>query len=142
MRTNCDAVRQFIEQVINRGEIDAVDQFFWEEMVEQVPFPGQGPGIEGLKDVLRGLKAAFPDMHWTIEEQIAEGDKVLSRFEWTGTHSGPFLGVPATHRPVKTWGMVIDRFESGKIKDTRIIMDTLGLMMQLGVIPKPNASNA
>ena len=83
MKTNCDIVRQFIEHVINRGEIDAVDQFFWDEMVEQVPFPGQGPGIEGLQGVLRGLKAAFPDMHWTIEEQIAEGDKVLSRFEWT-----------------------------------------------------------
>lgn len=138
MKTHCDIVRQFIEHVINRGQIDAADQFFWEDMVEQVPFPGQGPGIEGLKDVLRGLKAAFPDMHWTIEEQIAEGDKVLSRFEWTGTHSGPFLGVPATNRAVKVWGMVIDRFESGKIKDTRIIMDTLGLMMQLGVIPKPN----
>ena len=138
MQTHADIVRQFIEQVINTGEIDAIDQFFWEEMVEQVPFPGQGPGIEGLKDVLRGLKAAFPDMHWTIEEQIAEGDKVLSRFEWTGTHYGPFLGVPATHRPVKVWGMVIDRFESGKIKDTRIIMDTLGLMVQLGVIPGPN----
>jgi steroid delta-isomerase-like uncharacterized protein len=138
MKTHCDIVRQFIEQVINRGEIDAVDQFFWENMVEQVPFPGQGPGIEGLKDVLRGLKAAFPDMHWTIEEQIAEGDKVLSRFAWTGTHSGPFLGVPATHRPVKNWGMVIDRFEGERIKDTRIIMDTLGLMVQLGVIPKPN----
>ncbi len=138
MQTHADIVRQFIEQVINTGEIDAIDQFFWEEMVEQVPFPGQGPGIEGLKDVLRGLKAAFPDMHWTIEEQIAEGDKVLSRFEWTGTHNGPFLGVPATHRPVKVWGMVIDRFESGKIKDTRIIMDTLGLMVQLGVIPGPN----
>jgi steroid delta-isomerase-like uncharacterized protein len=138
MKTHCDIVRQFIEHVINRGQIDAADQFFWDDMVEQVPFPGQGPGIEGLKDVLRGLKAAFPDMHWTIEEQIAERDKVLSRFEWTGTHSGPFLGVPATNRPVKVWGMVIDRFESGKIKDTRIIMDTLGLMMQLGVIPRPN----
>lgn len=137
MKKNCDVVSQFIEQVINRGEIDAVDQFFWEEMVELVPFPGQGPGIEGLKGVLRGLKAAFPDMHWTIEEQIAEGEKVLSRFEWTGTHDGPFLGVPATHRPVKVWGMVIDRFESGKIKDTRIIMDTLGLMMQLGAMSKP-----
>jgi steroid delta-isomerase-like uncharacterized protein len=138
MNTHCAIVREFIEHVINRGKIDAIDQFFWETMVEQVPFPGQGPGIEGLKGVLRGLRAAFPDMHWTIEEQIAEGDKVLSRFDWTGTHSGPFLGVPATHRPVKVWGMVIDRFESGKIKDTRIIMDTLGLMVQLGVIPKPN----
>jgi steroid delta-isomerase-like uncharacterized protein len=138
MENKCAIVEQFIEDVINRGEIDAVDQFFWEDMIEQIPFPGQGPGIEGLKDVLRGLKAAFPDMHWTIEEQIADGDKVLSRFEWTGTHGGPFLGVPATHHHVKVWGMVIDRFEGEKIKDTRIIMDTLGLMVQLGVIPKPS----
>jgi len=138
MQTNCSIVRQFIEDVINKGEIDGVGRFFREDMVEQVPFPGQGPGIEGLKDVLRGLRTAFPDMHWTIEEQIAEEAKVLTRFEWTGTHGGPFLGVPATHRPVKVWGMVIDRFESGKIKDTRIIMDTLGLMVQLGVLPGPN----
>jgi steroid delta-isomerase-like uncharacterized protein len=137
MHTKCDVVRQFIEDVINSGDIDAAEQYFWEDMVEQVPFPGQGPGIEGLKGVLRGLKAAFPDMRWTIEEQIAEGDKVLSRFEWTGTHGGPFLGVAATHRPVKVWGMVLDRFEGGKIKATRIIMDTLGLMVQLGVIPGP-----
>jgi len=137
MQTKCDVVRQFIEEVINRGKIDATEQFFWDDMVEQVPLPGQGPGIEGLKGVLRGLKAAFPDMHWTIEEQIAEGDKVLSRFEWTGTHDGPFLGVAATHRSVKVWGMVLDRFEGGKIKATRIIMDTLGLMGQLGVMPGP-----
>jgi steroid delta-isomerase-like uncharacterized protein len=137
MQTKCDVVRQFIEEVINRGKIDAAEQFFWDDMVEQVPLPGQGPGIEGLKGVLRGRKAAFPDMHWTIEEQIAEGDKVLSRFEWTGTHDGPFLGVAATHRSVKVWGMVLDRFEGGKIKATRIIMDTLGLMGQLGVIPGP-----
>src|ERR1700744_5144931 len=132
MNTHCGIVMQFIEHVINRGEIDPVDQFFWENMVEQVPFPGQGPGIEGLKGVLRGLFAAFPDMHWTIEEQIAEGDKVLTRFEWTGTHRGLFLGVPPTGRAVRVWGTVIDRFQGGKITHTRILMDTLGLMAQLG----------
>ena len=106
-------------------------------MVEQVPLPGQGPGLAGLKDVLRGMRAAFPDMHWTVEEQIAEGDKVATRFEWTGTHRGEFLGVPATGRAVTVWGVVIDRLEGGKIKDTRIIMDSLGLILQLGVFPPP-----
>ncbi len=137
MQSNSDVVRGFIEQVLNQGNIEAAGQFFWEDMVEQVPFPGQGPGLAGLKDVLRGLRAAFPDMHWTIQEQIAQGDKVLTRFEWTGTHRGAFLGVPATDRPVRVWGMVIDRLEGGKIKETRILMDTLGLMMQLGVVPPP-----
>ena len=137
MQSNSNIVRRFIEEVLNQGKVDAAGQFFWEDMVEQVPLPGQGPGLEGLKDALRGLRSAFPDMHWSVEEQIVEGDKVLSRFEWKGTHRGLFLGVLATDRPVSVWGMVIDRFEGGKIKETRIIMDTLGLMMQLGMVPPP-----
>ena len=139
MQNNCNIVLRFIEEVLNQGNIDSTGQFFWEDMVEQVPFPGQGPGLEGLKAVLRGMRAGFPDMHWSVEEQIAEGDKVLTRFDWTGTHHGEFLGVSATGRPVKVWGMVIDRFQDGKIKETRILMDALGLMMQLGVFPPPKA---
>ncbi len=137
MQSNSNVVLQFIERVLNRGEVEAAGEFFWEDMVEQVPLPGQGPGVEGLKGALRGLREAFPDMHWRVQEQVAEGDKVVSRFEWTGTHRGPFLGVPATGHTVTVWGMVIDRFDGPKIRDTRIIMDTLGLMMQLGVVPPP-----
>src|SRR5260221_289632 len=135
MQTNASIVRRFVEEVLNQGNIDRTGEFFHEDVVEQVPLPGQGPGLAGLKDVLRGFKAAFPDIHWSIEEQITEGDKVVTRFEWTGTHRAEFFGVPATGRPVKSWGMVIDRVQNGKIKDTRIIMDTLGLMAQLGVFP-------
>ena len=137
MHETSDRVRTFIEEVLNQGQIDAAERFFWEDMVEQVPFPGQGPGIEGLKDVVRGMRAAFPDMHWRVEEQLTEGDRVLTRFEWTGTHRGAFLGVDATGRSVKVWGMVIDRFQDGRIKETRLIMDTLGLMIQLGAVPPP-----
>jgi steroid delta-isomerase-like uncharacterized protein len=139
MQDNSAIVRSFIEQTINDGQIDLAGQFVWEDVTEQVPFPGQGPGLEGLKDVLRGMRAAFPDLYFSVEEQIAEGDKVLTRFEWTGTHHGDFLGVPATGRSVKVWGMVMDRLQAGRIKDTRLIMDSLGLMMQLGVFPPPKA---
>ena len=139
MQDNSAIVRRFIEETINQGQIDSVGQFVWEDVTEQVPFPGQGPGLEGLKDVLRGMRAAFPDLYFSVEEQIAEGDKVLSRFEWTGTHQGEFLGVPATGRSVRVGGMVVDRLQAGRIKDTRIIMDALGLMMQLGVFPPPKA---
>ena len=137
MHETSDMVRAFIEEVLNQGQLDAAERFFWEDMVEQVPFPGQGPGIEGLKDVVRGMRAAFPDMHWRVEEQLTEGDRVLTRFEWTGTHRGAFLGVDATERSVKVWGMVIDRFQEGRIKETRLIMDTLGLMIQLGAVRPP-----
>ena len=131
---NRSIVRHFIEESINQGKIESAAKFVWEDVVEQVPFPGQGPGLEGLQDVLRGMRNAFPDLYFGIEEQIAEGDKVLTRFEWTGTHKNEFLGVPATGRPVKVWGMVIDRLEEGRIKETRIIMDIFGLMMQLGAV--------
>ena len=134
---SCKIVRRFIEETINQERIDEAAQFVWEDVVEQVPFPGQGPGLKGLQEVLRGMRNAFPDLNFGVEEQIAEGDKVLTRFEWTGTHRNEFLGVPATGRPVKVWGMVIDRLQDGRIKETRIIMDIFGLMMQLGAIGGP-----
>ena len=136
---NSTIIRRFVEEVINQGRMDSAATFVWEDVVEQVPLPGQGPGLEGLKDVLRGMRTAFPDLDFAIKEQIAEGDKVASRFEWSGTHQAAFLGVPATGRQVRVWGIVIDRLEGGRIKDTRILMDTLGLMMQLGVFPPPAA---
>ena len=131
---NKSIVRQFVEQALNQGDISATSNFFADDVVEQVPFPGQAPGVEGIKGVLRGLRASFPDMHWMIEEQIAEQDKVVTRFEWTGTHRGEFMGVGPTGRSVRVWGMVIDRLQNGKITHTRIITDTLSLMVQLGAV--------
>src|SRR5580704_19278410 len=97
---NSSVVRRFIEETINQGQIESAARFVWEDVVEQVPFPGQGPGLEGLKDVLRGMRTAFPDLNFSIKEQIAQDSKVASRFEWTGTHQGEFLGVRATGKRV------------------------------------------
>jgi steroid delta-isomerase-like uncharacterized protein len=133
MKNYAKLVRDFIDDVLNHGNIEASGEYFHEDVVELAPFPGQGPGLSGLKDVLRGFRAAFPDMHWSVEEQIEEGDKVVSRFVWTGTHRAEFFGVPATDRQVSVWGIAIDRIVDGKIKDTRFIMDALGLMTQMGV---------
>jgi steroid delta-isomerase-like uncharacterized protein len=137
MHDNAAIVRQFVDEVITQGNMEIASQYVWEDVVEQVPFPGQGPGLEGLKDVLQGMRTAFPDLIFSIQEQVTEGDKVASRFEWTGTHKAAFLGVPPTGRFVRVWGIVIDRLEEGRIKDTRIIMDIFGLMMQLGVLAPP-----
>jgi steroid delta-isomerase-like uncharacterized protein len=134
MHDNTIIVRQFIDEVLNRGEIDATSKYFHEDVVEQVPFPGQGPGINGLKDVLKDFRKAFPDIIWTVEEQIEEDKKVVTRFIWTGTHQDEFLGIPATGHRVSVWGIVIDHFVDNRIKNTRIIMDALGLMTQLGVL--------
>jgi len=139
MPDNAAIVRNFVEQILNKGDIDQAGRYVWEDVVEQVPLPGQGPGLSGLQDVLRGMKAAFPDMHWKIEEQISEGDRVMSRFIWTGTHRGSFLGIPPSGRHVSVWGVVVDRLVDSRIKQTRIIMDMLGMMAQMGVIPPPGS---
>ncbi len=138
MKKNANLVCQFIDEVLNDGNIEAAGKYFHEDVVEQAPFPGQGPGLSGLKDLLRGFRAAFPDMRWSVEEQIEEADKVVSRFVWSGTHRAEFLGIPPTERRVSVWGIAIDRFVDGKIKDTRLIMDALGLMAQLGALPPPS----
>jgi len=135
-------IREFIDTVLTAGEIDATDEYFHLDVVEEVPFPGQGPGLQGLKETLARIRHAFPDSKWSVEEQIGEANKVLTRFVWSGTHQGEFLGIPATNRTIRVWGMVIDRFEEGKVKSTRILLDTLGIMQQLGVVPAPPGSGS
>ena len=75
---NSAIVRRFVDEVINQGKMGSAEEFVWEDVVEQVPLPGQGPGLEGLKDVLRGMRSAFPDIEFSIKEQVCEGDKVVS----------------------------------------------------------------
>lgn len=135
-------IREFIGRVLTAGEIDATGDYFHGDVVEEVPFPGQGPGLHGLKETLTRIRHAFPDLQWSVEEQIAEDNKVLTRFIWSGTHQGEFLGIPATNRAVRVWGMVIDRFEDRKVKSTRILLDTLSMMQQLGVVPAALVSGA
>ena len=135
--SNKQTILAFIEDVLNQGRWERMNDLVLENFVELDPLPGQQQGRQGLKDVLVGMRAAFPDIHWSIEEQIADGDKVVTRFTWTGTHRDTFLGIPATGRRVEVKGVVIDRLQSGKMADSRILMDTLGMMQQLGVIPGP-----
>ena len=129
--------RRFAEEVINKKNLAVADEIVAEDFVELDPLPGQAQGREGLKQILAMLFAAFPDLHWTIEEDAAEGEKLWSRFTWRGTHRGEFLGIPATGNQVEVNGVVIDRIVEGKMVDSRILMNDLSLMQQLGVIPPP-----
>jgi steroid delta-isomerase-like uncharacterized protein len=134
---NIATLGRFVEEVINQGRLAAADELVEEDFVELDPLPGQRPGREGLKDVIAMMRAGFPDLYWVIDETVAAGDKVVSRFTWTGTHQGEFLGIPATNKAVTVHGVVIDRLSAGKMADSRILMDTFSLMQQLGVIPLP-----
>ena len=137
---NKQFMQRFVEEAINKKNLDAIDEFVDKDFVEHVPFPGQGPGRDGLKYAISTFVSAFPDIKWILEEQIAEGEKVVSRFTMTGTHRGEFLGIPPTGKSVKVWGVVIDVVKDGKFAESRIIMDTLGLMQQLGAIPTPEGA--
>jgi predicted ester cyclase len=77
-------IREFMDRVLTRGEINATDDYFHRDAVEEVPFPGQGPGLDGLKATPIHLRRAFPDSQWRVEEQIAEDNRVLTRFVWSG----------------------------------------------------------
>lgn len=133
---NKKVLAAFVEDVINQGRLERADDLVALDFVELDPLPGQQQGRQGLKDVIGGMRAAFPDIHWVMDEMVAEGDKVVSRFTWTGTHRATFLGIPLTGRKVTVKGVVIDRLADGKMADSRILMDTLGMMQQLGVVPK------
>ena len=132
---NKAVVSRFVEEVINQNRMDRADDLVVEDFVELDPLPSQRQGREGLKEVVGMMRAAFPDIHWVVEEMVAEGETVASQFTWSGTHRGEFVGVPATGRRVVVKGMVIDELAGGKMSKSRILMDSLGMMQQLGVIP-------
>jgi steroid delta-isomerase-like uncharacterized protein len=138
---NKTIVTRLIEEVFNEHDPDSVERFFAPDFVEHVPAPGQGQGSEGMRRFLAEVVfPAFPDMRWTIDEQLAEGDKVLTRFTWRGTHRGAFAGVPPTNEQVEVWGMVLDRISGGKLVESRILMDNVSMLQQLGAIPEPGQS--
>lgn len=98
-------INHFVEEAINNQELDTLGETVAKDFIEHVPLPGQGQGREGLKYAIGLLIRGFPDLQWTQEEQIAEREKVASRFTWTGTHRGEFLGIPPTGVKVTVWGM-------------------------------------
>lgn len=137
---NKDVISAFIQDVLNEGRLERAEDLVLADFVELDPLPGQTQGREGLKEVIAQLRAAFPDIHWVVDEMFAEGAKVCTRFTWSGTHRGVFLGIPATDNRVTVKGVVIDRLESGKMADSRILMDTFGMMQQLGALASAPAS--
>jgi steroid delta-isomerase-like uncharacterized protein len=134
-------LHRFVDEVINGRDLDrALTELVAEDLVEQNPLPGQGPGRAGLSDVLAGMFAGFPDLRWDVQETIVEADRVASYSFWTGTHQGEFLGIPATDRSVKVEAWNLDRFQDGQLTESRVLMDVMGLLTQLGAIPAPAAS--
>ncbi|MCA1666204.1 MAG: ester cyclase [Thermomicrobia bacterium] len=124
-------VRRFMEGGLN---LDAVDQFAAPDMIDH---SRGGAGREGLRQALGLFAAAFPDWQTTIEDLIAEGDKVVLRGVGRGTHRGAFMGIAPTGKQVTLPGIHIMRIADGKIVEHWAQLDDLGLMQQLGMAPAP-----
>ena len=97
------------------------------------PEPVRGPG--GYLEIISMMRGGFPDIQWTLEEMVAEGDMVAARFTMRGTHKGAFFGMPPTGKKIKVQAMNFYRFSGGKIVEERGQPDLLGLMQQIGAIP-------
>lgn len=129
-------VRRFLEEVVNRGDTSRLEEFFTANPVDHTPFPGQPPGVEGIRQALNMIRAAFPDMRVTIEDMIAEGDRVVVRSTITGTHRGDFMGLPPTGKRVSVMAIDITRVEGGKQAEHWGLFDRAELMDQVGEIPR------
>ncbi len=133
---NKEIVRRY-RQIHNANDLDALDQIVAKDIESHNGQPGFPPGLEGGKMAHRGFLAAFPDSQTKTEDLIAEGDKVLERYTAWGTHTGPFMGMPATGKQYKIESWVIHRIAGGKIVEQWGINDGVTLLMQLGALPAP-----
>ncbi len=135
---NKAAERRFYEEVWNKHNLGTVDELVARDVVEHNPVvPGQAPGLEGFRQMVKMSLSAFPDGQITIEDQIAEGDKVVVRWTAYLTHRGEFAGIPATGKQLSVAGIDIYRYEGGKRVETWRQWDALGMMRHLGVVSSP-----
>ncbi len=128
--------RRFIEEVWNQGKLAVIDELVAPNYVDHDP-TGPIHGPEGMKQFVSMYLAAYPDTHFTIEDQIAERDTVVTRWTARGTHKGPLMGIPPTGKQVTVTGISIDRVVNGKLVEDWSNYDALGMMQQLGVVPAP-----
>ena len=132
-------VRRY-RDIHNSNNLAALDEIVAADIISHNGLPGLPPGLEGGKMAHMVFVAAFPDGHVTTEDLVAEEDKVVERFSFHGTNTGPFLGAPATGKQVTATGMAIFRIANGRIVEHWGENDTIGVMQQLGLIPAPGGT--
>ena len=132
---NKTLVARFIEQAFNQGNLAAIDALVAPDFVNHAAGLQDAHGPEGMKDFVTTYRTAFPDYACTIEAQIAEGDLVVTRWTVRGTHQGALMGLAPTDQRVTLPGIVIDRIANGRLVETWLEADVLGLLQQLGAAP-------
>jgi steroid delta-isomerase-like uncharacterized protein len=132
--TNAAMVRRLVKEAQEGGNLAVVDELMAEDFVDHTPLPGLPPTRDGVRILFAGLRAAFPDLRVTIDEQIADEEKVATRKTFRGTQQGPFMGIPPTGRTIAFEAIDILTVREGRIREHRVVIDQLALMKQLGAL--------
>jgi steroid delta-isomerase-like uncharacterized protein len=132
---NKAVIRRWNEEIFNEKRTDRADELVTQDYVDHAALPGQAPGLEGAKHKWAMYVAAIPDLRVTMDEMVAEGDRVAARWTAEGTHEGELLGIPPTGKRIRWSGISICRVAEGKLAEQFERWDRLDLMQQLGVIP-------
>jgi steroid delta-isomerase-like uncharacterized protein len=132
---NKAVTRRYYDEVLNQGHLSVLDDIAADDYVENDPFPGQGNGLADFKARVSSLLTAFAPCTFTIEDVVAEGDRVVVRWHSSGTHSGAFLGMPPTNRDYTIAGIDIHRLADGRMIEHWHVVDQLSQLQQLGMIP-------
>jgi len=136
-QTNKASVRRFYDEVFNKKNRAAIGEFIDPDQVDHTAPPGTPGGLAGAKQTITMYLTAFPDLHFTVEDVIAEGDKVVARLTVRGTQQGAFMSIPPTGKKVASTAIDINRIVDGKSVEHWLEMDTQGLLQQLGAVPTP-----
>jgi predicted ester cyclase len=134
---NKEKARRMLEEAFGQGKVELVDEILDPEFVCYDPNSESGAvrGAETIKQEIEWFRSAVPDLAYTVEDQVAEGDKVVSRYTATGTHQGEFFGVAPTGNRIEMGGIQIDRFDgNGKMVEEWPEYDLLGAMKQMGAV--------
>ena len=132
---NMDVVRRFFELGPSSGDLAAADALLAPDFTLHVPLPVTGPGIAAMNNVITSCRAAFHGLLVTVEDLMADGDRVTCRFTARGVHNGEFMGLPPTGKQIAMTGIEIFRLRDGKIAELWGEANLMGLMQQLGILP-------
>lgn len=136
-QANKQVFERFQQEVVSAGNYDVADEVLDRDVVSHNPLPGQQPGLAGVKEALRTLHAAFPDLRVTPHVVIAEDDLVAGRFTVEGTHRGEFMGLQPTGKAFEYDEMILVRIADGRIVEHWAVADIMQMMLDLGAVAYP-----
>jgi steroid delta-isomerase-like uncharacterized protein len=130
-----EMAHRWFSEVVNEGNLDAVDEICSPDFVDHDPLPGTSGDLAGLKEGVQQIRAAFPDIQAAAEDILVEGDRLAVRSTMQATHEGDFLGIPASGKKINVANYDFVRFEGDKCVEHWGVIDSAALMEQIGAVP-------